>query len=163
RRSADVTPRYFVDRFPMFLSADSSEEQITFTFIDAEAVSLNAFETHLRAYLPLFRALSAFEFVYVAPTARLFAAAEAEFSNIVGRRADAEEPMPPLEYLRLRKAWDAKQRVSSADVVRMKKAETYYAGVAIDGVYEKWCTGTLKEEEIAVIAENQKRVGCARF
>jgi len=163
RRTADVTPRYFVDRFPVLLSAGTSEEQVTFTFIDAEAVSLNAFETHLRACLPLFRALSDFEFVYVAPTSRLFASAETEFWNRVGRRANAEEPMPPLDYFRLRKAWDSKERVTSAGVVALKKAEMYYAADGIDSLYQKWCTGNLKEEEIAVVAENEKRVGCIRF
>src|SRR5262249_4488130 len=39
RRSADLTPRYFVDRFPTFLSEGTFQERITFTFVDAEAVS----------------------------------------------------------------------------------------------------------------------------
>ncbi len=163
RQSADVTLRYFVDRFPMFLGADASEERLTFTFVDAEAVTLNAFETHLRAYLPLFRALSGFEFVYAAPTSRLFASAETLFWERVGRSTSVEEPMPVMDYFRLRKAWDAKERVASLDVVALKKAETYYAASAIDSLYEKWRTGNLSCEEIQITMDNKKRVGCTHF
>jgi hypothetical protein len=59
RRSAEVTPRYFVDRFPMFVDRLSSAPMVTFTYVDAGAVTLEAFGTHLRAYLGLFQALPA--------------------------------------------------------------------------------------------------------
>lgn len=156
RRSWEVTPRYFVDRFPMFVCTDSSEKHVTFTFIDAEGVTLSAFETHLRAYLPLFRALPHFEFVYVAPTSRLLVLAQKEFWNIVGGRSDDTEPMPVLDYFRLRKAWDLKERVASADVVVLKKAEAHYAGETFDALYKKWCSGTIKDEEIRVALDRQK-------
>ena len=48
RRSAEVTPRYFVDRFPMFVDRMSSPPVVTFTYVDAGAVTLEAFGTHLR-------------------------------------------------------------------------------------------------------------------
>jgi hypothetical protein len=79
RRSAEITPRYFVDRFPMFVDRMSSPPVVTFTYVDAGAVTLEAFGTHLRAYLGLFQALPKLEFIYLAPTARLFRAAESEF------------------------------------------------------------------------------------
>jgi hypothetical protein len=58
----------FVDRMP-------SPPVVTFTYVDAGAVTLEAFGMHLRAYLGLFQALQKLEFIYVAPTARLFQAA----------------------------------------------------------------------------------------
>ena len=54
---------------------------VTFTYVDAGAVTLEAFGTHLRAYLGLFQALPKLEFIYLAPTARLFQAAESEFHH----------------------------------------------------------------------------------
>jgi hypothetical protein len=57
RKSADVTPRYFVDRYPMFISSTGATPTLTFTYVDAGAVTLDGFGTHLRAYLQLFRAL----------------------------------------------------------------------------------------------------------
>ena len=83
RRSADITPRYFVDRFPMFVDRRMSPPVVTFTYVEAGAVSLEAFGTHLRAYLRLFHALPKLEFVYLAPTPRLFQAAESEFYHLL--------------------------------------------------------------------------------
>lgn len=156
RRSAEVTPRYFVDRFPMFVCSSTLEKYVSFTFIDAEAVTLNAFETHLRAYLPLCRVLPLFEFVYVAPSSRLFASAEKEFWNVVGGSGGDAEPMAVLDYFRLRKAWDLKERVASADVVALKRAELYYAGETVDELYKKWCIGNIKDEEISTALAGRK-------
>jgi hypothetical protein len=61
RKSAEVTARYFVDRFPMFVDRLSSQSVVTFTYVDAGAVTLNGFGTHLRAYLGLFRKLPKIE------------------------------------------------------------------------------------------------------
>lgn len=163
RRSADVTPRYFVDRFPMFVEAGASGNYITFTFIDPEAVTLSAFETHLRAYLPLFRVLPHFEFIYVAPTSRLFEQAQKAFLNVVGGSSDGSEPMPVLDYFRLRKAWDLKERVPSADVVALKKAEAVFAGETVDGLYRKWCAGTANEEELSGVLEREKKTRSRAF
>jgi hypothetical protein len=60
RRSAEITPRYFVDRFPMFVDRLSSPPVVSFTYVDAVAVTLEAFGTHLRAYLGSFQSLPKF-------------------------------------------------------------------------------------------------------
>lgn len=73
RKSAEVTPRYFVDRYPLFL--DRATGALTFTYIDSGAVTLDAFGTRLRAYLGLLHAIHTFDFIYVAPSSRLFRAA----------------------------------------------------------------------------------------
>jgi hypothetical protein len=102
RRSAEVTPRYFVDRFPMFVNRLSSPPVVTFTYVEVAAVTLEAFGTHLRAYLGLFHALSTLEFIYLAPTARLFQAAESEFHQVLlGRRDESKSPNL-LSYFRVR-------------------------------------------------------------
>src|SRR5260370_21547772 len=52
------TERYFVDKFPMFLSAGSfSSPVVTFTFVDPGLGILDSFKTHLLAYESLFEAL----------------------------------------------------------------------------------------------------------
>src|SRR5260370_17703521 len=51
RKSAEVTPRYFVDRFPIFLNRGYAPPVLTFTYVDSGAVPLDGFGTHLRAYL----------------------------------------------------------------------------------------------------------------
>ncbi|MGC1618563.1 MAG: hypothetical protein WA765_08735, partial [Candidatus Acidiferrum sp.] len=123
RKSADVTPRYFVDRFPMFVHPESGSPVMTFTYIDAGAVTLDGFGTHLRAYLALFQALPSFEFIYISPTRRLFQAAESEFHHALYSQQGSAKPVRILDYFQLRKTWDARARVASADVVLLKQAQ----------------------------------------
>jgi len=144
RKSAEVTPRYFVDRFPLFLDGTT----LTFTYVDAEAVALDAFHTHLRSYLGLFDVLPAFEFIYLAPTARLFQAAQRAFAERVYRRSLQLNSISLLDYFRLRKAWDNQERVASADVIRLKEGQDRYPGKTVDALYERWIQGAAKENEV---------------
>jgi hypothetical protein len=153
RTSAEVTPRYFVDRFPMFVDHRSSLALTTFTYVDAGAVTLEAFGTHLRAYLELFQALPSSEFIYLAPTARLFQAAESEFHHVLYGMRDHSKSVGVLDYFRLRKAWDAKERVASADVVLLKEGQARYAARQFEGLYENWRKGAVADSEVWQINE----------
>jgi hypothetical protein len=149
RRSAEITPRYFVDRFPMFLDRRSSPPVVTFTYVDVGAVSLEAFGTHLRAYLPLFHALPKLEFIYMAPTPRLFQSAESEFYYRLYGTSHRTKSASLLDYFRVRKAWEAKERVASADVVLLKEAQVRYAARQFEELYEKWRRGGFEDTEVA--------------
>lgn len=163
RKSADITPRYFVDRYPMFVSSTWTTPTLTFTYVDAGAVTLDGFGTHLRAYLQLFRALPRFEFIYIAPSARLFQAAESEFHHVLyGRRAPSTS-MNILDYFRLRKAWDAKERVASADVVLLKEAQQRYPGSKVQSLYGEWRQGIVGDEDVTRIADHSTGPGKATF
>lgn len=153
RKSAEVTPRYFVDRFPIFLNRGSAPPVLTFTYVDSGAVALDGFGTHLRAYLSLFQALRRFEFLYIAPTARLFQAAESEFHHVLYGRREQSKCATVLEYFRVRKAWDAKARVASADVILLKEAQGRYAGRNFEELYERWLNGSVKDGDLMRVAE----------
>src|SRR5258708_4084872 len=153
RKSAEVTPRYFVDRFPMFLSQGSAPPALSFTYVDSGAVTLDGFSTHLRAYLGLFQAVRRFEFLYIAPTTRLFQAAESEFHHVLYGRRDQSKSVSVLEYFHLRKAWDGKERVASADVVLLKEAQEQYAGRNFEELYERWRKGSAKDSDVMRVAE----------
>jgi len=159
RRSAEVTPRYFVDRFPMFVDRMSSPPVVTFTYADAGAVTLEAFGTHLRAYFELFQALPTLEFIYLAPTARLFQAAESEFYHVVYGVRDHSKSINVLDYFRIRRAWEAKERVASADVVLLKEAQGRYSARQFEELYEKWRQGTIADAEVT---RNSQQVAVAR-
>src|SRR5206468_12973554 len=135
KKSAGFTSRYFVDRFPMFVNSVSSQPVVTFSYVDAAGVTLDGLGTNLRAYLNLFRALPHFEFLYVAPTPRLFEAAEGEFAHVLYGRRGGTTTVSVLEYFRLRKAWDSKERVTSAGVVLLKEAQAHYGGSGIEELY----------------------------
>jgi hypothetical protein len=124
----------FVDRMP-------SPPVVTLTYVDAGAVPLEAFGMHLRAYLGLFQALQKLEFIYVAPTARLFQAAESEFHHVLYGLRDYSNSVIVLDYFHTRRAWEAKERVASADVVLLQEAHARYAGRQFEELYEKWRRG----------------------
>jgi hypothetical protein len=153
RKSAEVTPRYFVDRFPMFLNRASAPAVPMFTYVDSGAVTLDGFATHLRAYLGLFQALPRFEFLYIAPTTRLFQAAESEFRHLLYAQRQQPKGARLLEYFRVRKAWDARERVASADVVLLKEAQRWYAGRTFEELYERWCKGSARDSDVMRVAE----------
>ena len=132
----------------MFVDGQSSPPVPTFTYVEAGAVTLEAFGTHLRAYRGLFQALPTFEFVYLAPTPRLFQAAEAEFNAVLNGRRSKAKPVSVMKYFRVRKAWDAKDRVASADVVFLKEAQAQYVGSKVEELYEKWRQGTITDLEV---------------
>jgi hypothetical protein len=152
RRSAEVSPRYFVDRFPMFLDQTSAAPLLTFTYVDSGLVTLDGFGTHLRAYLGLFQALPKFHFIYIAPTPRLFQAAESEFQQVVHGPRLQGKSVSLLDYFRLRKAWDGRERVASADVVLLKEAQGRYAGKQFDEFYERWLKGSAQDSDVMRVA-----------
>ena len=153
RKSAEVTPRYFVDRFPIFLNPGSAPPALTFTYVDSGAVTLDGFSTHLRAYLGLLQAVQRFDFLYIAPTPRLFQGAESEFHHALYGRREQSKCATVLEYFRVRKAWDAKERVASADVVLLKEAQRQYAGRNFEELYERWRKGTVNESDVMRVVE----------
>ncbi|MDR3570679.1 MAG: hypothetical protein P4L81_00545, partial [Candidatus Pacebacteria bacterium] len=163
RRSAEITPRYFVDRFPMFVDREAALPTVTFTYVDAGAITLEAFGTHLRAYLGLFQALPKLEFIYLSPTARLFQAAESEFRHVLyGARGHANSANP-IDYFRVRKAWEAKERVASSDVILLKEAQARFAGHQFEELYEKWRSGATTDAKLDQIVEQARSRGTSVF
>jgi hypothetical protein len=163
RKSAEITPRCFVDQFPMFVDRRSSPPLVTFTYVEAGAVTLEAFGTHLRAYLRLFQALPKFEFIYLAPTQRLFRAADAEFHHVQYGVREHSKSASILDYFRIRRAWEAKERVASAEVVFLKEAQARYVGRQFDELYENWCKGAVVDTEVTRIAERARPYGKCAF
>jgi hypothetical protein len=158
RKSADLTSRYFVDRFPMFVNSVLPGLVVTFSYVDATAVTLDGFGTHLRAYLALFRALPRFEFLYLAPTPRLFERAKSEFAHALYGQRSGSTAVNVLEYFRLRKAWDSKERVTSAGVVLLKEAQAHYGGTGMEELYGKWRKGDIEDQEVAQAGNGAREV-----
>jgi hypothetical protein len=119
---------------------------------------LKPFGMHLRAYLGLFQALQKLEFIYVAPTARLFQAAESEFHHVLHGLRDYSNSVIVLDYFRIRRAWEAKERVASADVVLLQQAHARYAGRQFEELYEKRRRGAIADDEVT---QNSKQAAVA--
>ena len=137
-KSREATARYFVDRYPIYADSLSSPTVVTFTYADPGSVTLQPFRTHLAAYTGLLRALSRFEFQYLAPTLRLAQAAESEFHDMVFGRAGAASTEQLLRYFRVRLAWESERRVASSDVLFLKAAKARFHGNECELVYKRW-------------------------
>jgi hypothetical protein len=149
-RSKEVTPRYFVDRFPIFVSeANSSSPMVTLSYVDPGSLTLLGFKTHLLAYAELLRSLPRFQFWFIAPTEKFFWAAEDEFHNTILDRHPRGSAADLLKYFRIRQAWDAQKPVPSADVLFLREAKTRYSGTAFDALYEDWRSGKIQSGDIS--------------
>jgi len=145
------TVRYFVDRFPMFWTGigNSAECLVTFTFIDSDQPTIQPFLTHLSSYRPLLSRLTAFEFIFVAPSPRLFAQAETVFRRIIFGRDGGHGADDLVHYFRIRRAWEASERVPGADVVLLKKLRRRFVGNETESLYKQWASGTLSDDNLS--------------
>jgi hypothetical protein len=67
---------------------------------------------------------------------------------VLYRRREQSTSVNILGYFRLRKAWDAKERVASADVVLLKETQLRYVGSKIENLYTKWRQGIVGDDEV---------------
>lgn len=149
--SGSTTTRYFIDRFPIFVkNTPSFSPVVAFTYVDPGSPTLKGFVTHLQAYRDLLRSLRRFEFIYLAPSDRLFKAAEAEFSRIVLGRLVGSSGEELSRYFRLRKAWEAGQRVAAGEVVFLNAAKLKFSTKSVETLYRKWIEGAVKDEEVCI-------------
>jgi hypothetical protein len=148
-RSREVTPRYFVDRFPLFVSEGAAPTpKVTFTYVDAGSVTVLGFKTHLLAYADLLRTIPEFEFLFIAPTPRLFRSAEYEFYDIFFARQGQVSATHLLKYFRIRLAWDTQKPVASGDVLFLSEAKARYTDKIFDLLYADWQLGRVQDADV---------------
>lgn len=109
QQDAQPTVRYFVDRFPLFVLRSSSPPVAAFSYIQPPEANLMEFTRHLNQYLPLFRTLPAFRFVYLARNHSHFAKAQELFDSLVTIPLRSSPASDLLRYFTIRKAWDLRQ------------------------------------------------------
>jgi hypothetical protein len=148
-----VTPtiRYFVDRCPMFFAASTSAPRIiTLTYIQGPEASLAGFVHHLQMYLPLFRELSEFRFLFLARTAAHFAKASELFHDLVTIPLQSNPAEDLLRYFGIRKSWDLAQYASltEGDLIFRNLARERFAGARFEHIYRSWKVGRTSDAEI---------------
>jgi hypothetical protein len=91
---------------------------------------MTEFVRHLHDYLPLFRQLSKFNFIYLARTDTHFQAAREMFDSLVTipLRSDSSDDL--MRYFEVRSAWDQKQysALSEADLIFRNAAKARFTG-----------------------------------
>jgi len=151
RRAAQPTIRYFVDRFPMFFQdRNSTPRVVTFTFIQGAEANLSAFVHHLHAYLPLFRELGEFRFLYLARSDAHFRKAHELFHSFVTISLESNPAEDLLRYFSIRKAWDSREYASLTedDLIFRNLAKQRFFGQRFEHFYRAWKAGRLAESQI---------------
>jgi hypothetical protein len=149
-QNPSVTPRYFVDKFPMFLPTITGSPVVTFTYIAPEAENLVAFVTHLQNYLPLFRSLRQFRFLFVSPCEPLFPKARAIFTAVVRRPLEAPSVADISRYFQVRKLWESRQfaALRNEDIEFLNEATRKFTALHIQTIYKEWKSGSLTEAHL---------------
>jgi len=144
-----TTERYFVDKFPLFLSSGSfSPPVVTFTFVDPGLGILDSFKTHLLAYASLFEALPEVRLVYVSPRPTQFEAARKAFLAAAGRPSKKDPSGEILRYFRLRKLWDERkyEKLTNDDIEFLHLSNKRYARHRCQERYPSWRDGIVSDD-----------------
>lgn len=151
RHTVTPTLRYFVDRHPMFFPAPSSNSRIvTLTYIQDAGANLAGFVHHLQMYLPLFRELSEFRFLFLGRTDAHFAKASELFRDLVTIPLSSNPAEDLLRYFAIRKAWDLAQYASltERDLIFRNLAKERFIGTRFEHLYRGWKVGRVADAEI---------------
>jgi hypothetical protein len=141
--------RYFVDRFPIFLTPQvlASRPVATFTYVDSGYGSIAHFGVHIAAYQALFRRLAAFHFVYVAPRTSVFARAENKFRSFVKEPREIDGSTEILRYFLVRQKWERHEYVVPVadDLEFLSEARRHFDGDRFESLYKAWVAGRVDE------------------
>jgi hypothetical protein len=151
QRDSQTTIRYFVDKFPMFLGHESlTPPVVTFTFIQGSEASMTEFVHHLEAYLPLFRQLSEFRFLYLARADSHFQAAKELFDSLVAIPLQSDAAGDIVRYFEIRRAWDLRQysSLSEADLIFRNHGKARFVGDRFEHLYRGWKARRVTEGNI---------------
>lgn len=165
QKTSRPTVRYFVDKFPMFCSTSPSSPVVTFTYLQGPEASLTEFVRHLETYLPLFRQLSEFRFLYLARLDSHFQKAKELFDSLVTIPLGSDISAELLRYFQIRKAWDLSRYASltEADLIFRNQAKTRFGAQRFEHLYRAWKAGRVSESEIRQEFAGTKRHTTVEF
>lgn len=152
RYTATPTVRYFVDRSPMFFPANSCDARIiTFTYIQGPEANLAGLIHHLHMYLPLFRGLSEFRFLFLARNETHFAKADELFRELVTIPLESNPAQDLIRYFTIRKAWDLAKysALSEGDLIFRNLAKERFRGARFEHLYRAWKIGRVTDADIS--------------
>lgn len=163
-----TTKRYFVDRFPMFLTrVDRAERTVTvptFTYCDSHQNHLKPFREHLRSYQAFLRKLAGFEFVYAAPDPVKLERARQMFTRMFDRAAPVSTA-ELIRYFTLRQLWDEKKynSLTREDRDRLRAGNIHYPAERFESLYSQWKSRGLLESEVRAILHSNSGVPVITF
>jgi hypothetical protein len=151
RHTPKPTVRCFVDRTPLFFRSETAEARIvTFTYIHGAEATLAGFIHHLQTYLPLFREVPEFDFLFLARSEGFFGKAQELFRDLVTIPLESHPGDDLLRYFAIRKAWDLGEygSVTEADLIFRNLARERFSGPRFEHFYHAWKVGRVSDTEI---------------
>jgi hypothetical protein len=143
------THRYFVEKFPMFLSGTAGEEIVNFTYLEDDLRSLQSFGTYLERYRPLFEALnSKFKLIFVSNSTQSFPSAKRVFLDMFSSVRQTRERHYLARFFWLRKMAEEKRfkELVHKDVIDWQRGLKQYSGPDHERHYQTWTqTGQVPE------------------
>lgn len=165
KSAGPIAIRYFVDKFPIFLTPQA--DGATFCFVDEGLTTASKFETHLNEYRSLLSAIPAFQVIYVAAHAAPFRRATRAFDRFV---AELDGPghgrdMDPhaarlLEYFSLRRRYESNAlgELDRDRLIRLRALRYEFPGDSHESLYEHW-KAEGDPPVLAAFCPGQPRVG----
>ena len=147
RHGRNITRRYFVDKFPLFLPGAPSAPSpvVGFCYVDGSIGKPSGFDTYLLQYKYLFRRLDRFEIIYMAGDERMFPKAERIFGRVCGNGAQAvsvrdRDIVRLREHFRARDLFDRRETSSfdQAGLDRLREELTEFGGPEYEALYCQW-------------------------
>ncbi len=144
--SKTATLRYFVDKFPLFLSGNSHPRPVVhFSYVDpGPYTSIVDFMNHLRLYSRLFARLDDIRLLYIYQISNKRERAEELFYSLARSGWEVEsEDLEKLKYFRLREAWEAKEyeKVDPGELLFLNQARKKFAEARYEALYQQWKVG----------------------
>jgi hypothetical protein len=148
-----VTERYFVEKFPIFLSASTEAAQpavVSFCFVDEGMVGLSGFGTFLQQYSALLSNLREFQVIYVAATDTHFQAAKGLFERSAGPLSRSQHAASGdafldrlLEHFEARRLHEMQQWAAfdRAKLIRFRDERQEFSGEKFEAFYKHWNAG----------------------
>jgi hypothetical protein len=150
--TSQPTLRYFVDKFPLFMSSPRPgfSPVVTFSYVDPGLEALTRFVTHLGQYQTLFRELADFRFVYVSGTRAHFGKATELFNSEVKNPLESDIAADLIRYFRSRSIWNSPEfrTMSKTDLLLFNEAKRRFAGDRFEMLFKNWKAGRIAEAEL---------------
>ncbi len=146
KHSDDETIRYFIEKFPLFVSsadADSSPV-VSFCYVDPGPRTPAGFDTFLNQYSRLFSQLGTLRLFFIADTKRHFQAARRRVKSLVAllnsEAANETYAAGLLEYFRLEHLYETRQfqSLSRDRLIRLKRARRLFNGPDTESLFRLW-------------------------
>jgi len=147
-KSGSQTDRYFVDRFPIFLTSEPFPSPI-FVYCDSDLPGLFGYLTHIRNYERLLRQLRGFNLIYASPDSTKFRRAQRFFS----RTFDSGSGMDGTQlarYFDIRRLWESHntESLTRADRDFLRDGDKRFQGQLFESLYQRWSTGTVSQSDL---------------